>query len=75
MLGKTQCEYKAESIICPRSSYPFYIVTNYIKWVTTSWTDSIFVSLWVHKYQLLLVSISNFVSNFKFNFQVTFPGS
>ena len=29
--------------VCPRSSYPFYIVTNYIKWVTTSWTDGIFM--------------------------------
>ena len=27
--------------ICPRSSNPFYIVTYYIKWVTTSWTLSI----------------------------------
>ena len=25
--------------VCPRSSDPFYIVTYYIKWVTTSWTD------------------------------------
>ena len=24
--------------ICPGSSYPFYIVTYDIKWVTTSWT-------------------------------------
>ena len=27
--------------ICPRRSDPFYKVTCYIKWVTTSWTDSI----------------------------------
>ena len=27
--------------VCPGSSDPFYIVTYYIKWVTTSWTDSI----------------------------------
>ena len=27
--------------VCPRSSDPFYIVTYYIKWVTTSWTDGI----------------------------------
>ena len=27
--------------VCPRSSDPFYIVSYYIKWVTTSWTDSI----------------------------------
>ena len=26
--------------VCPRSSDPFYIVCNYIKWVTTSWTYS-----------------------------------
>ena len=24
--------------VCPRSLYPFYIVTYYIKWVTTLWT-------------------------------------
>ena len=27
--------------VCPRSSDLFYVVTYYIKWVTTSWTDSI----------------------------------
>ena len=26
--------------MCPRSSDPFYKVTYYIKWVTTSWIDS-----------------------------------
>ena len=26
--------------VCPGSSGPFYIVTYYIKWVTTSWTHS-----------------------------------
>ena len=29
--------------VCPRSSYPFYVVSYYIKWVTTSWTDSMTV--------------------------------
>ena len=24
--------------VCPRSSDPFYVVTYYIKWATTSWT-------------------------------------
>ena len=24
--------------VCPGSSDPFYVVTYYIKWVTTSWT-------------------------------------
>ena len=26
--------------MCPRSSDPFYIVSYYIKWVTTTWTHS-----------------------------------
>ena len=26
------------SAICPRGIDPFYIVTYYMKWVTTSWT-------------------------------------
>ena len=28
-----------QSTVCPRSSDPFYIVTYYIKLVTTSWTE------------------------------------
>ena len=28
--------------VCPRSSDSFYILTYYIKWVTISWTHSIF---------------------------------
>ena len=27
--------------VCPRSGGPFYIVSCYIKWVTTSWADGI----------------------------------
>ena len=27
--------------VCPRSIYPYYIVTYYMKWVTFSWTHSI----------------------------------
>ena len=30
-----------ETTVCPRSSDQFYIVSYYIKWVTTSWTHSI----------------------------------
>ena len=26
--------------VCPGSSYPFYVVTYYTEWVTTSWTYS-----------------------------------
>ena len=29
--------------VCPESSDPFYVVTYYIKWVTTSWTKSMYV--------------------------------
>ena len=30
--------------VCPGSSDPFYIVTYYIKWITTSWTYSIILT-------------------------------
>ena len=33
-----------DNTVCPRSSDPFYIVSYYIKWVTTSWTYSISMS-------------------------------
>ena len=36
-LTKHNCEWE---VVCPRSSDPFYIVTYYIRWVTTSWTQS-----------------------------------
>ena len=29
---------------CPKSLDPVYIVTYYIKWVTTSWTDGMLSS-------------------------------
>ena len=32
--------------VCPRSSDPFYVVTYYIKWVTTSWTHSNIARIW-----------------------------
>ena len=28
--------------VCPRSSDPFYTVSYYMKWITTSWTSSSF---------------------------------
>ena len=30
----------SDNTVCPRSSDTFYIVSYYIKWVTTSWTHS-----------------------------------
>ena len=35
-------------IVCPRSSYPFYIISYYIKWVDTSWTYSIYSIIALH---------------------------
>ena len=36
--------------VCARSSDKFYIVTYYMKWVTTSWTYSIFALLRQYNY-------------------------
>ena len=33
--------------VCPRSSDPSYIVSYYIKWVTTSWTYSIILTFFM----------------------------
>ena len=35
--------------VCPESSDPFYMVTSYIKWFTTSWTDSIMYLQYTYK--------------------------
>ena len=48
--------------VYPRSSYPFYIVTYYIKWVTTSWTDGI----------LNLVRLSNNLSECRIRIMYNF---
>ena len=41
--SSTNIEY---STVCPGSSDPFYMVTYYLKWVTTSWTySSAFIAL------------------------------
>ena len=45
--------------VCPRSRDPFYIVThysNYTKWVTTSWTDGIFIYD-IHKMDTFYLSL------------------
>ena len=45
-IGSTAPELARQrySTVCPRSSDPFYIVSYYIKWVTTSWTNSTILS-------------------------------
>ena len=45
-------QLKIVNTVCPRSSDPFYI-TYYLKWVTTSWTDGIFV-LFFDSYKYIL---------------------
>ena len=39
--GMQRHDKRRQATICPRSSDPFYVVTYYIKWVTTSGTHSI----------------------------------
>ena len=34
--------YHNHHTVCPKSSDSFYVVNYYIKWVTTSWTYSVF---------------------------------
>ena len=34
---------------CPKSSYTFYIVTYYLKWVTTSWQTVLFWTPYFHR--------------------------
>ena len=48
-MDKLEIKYKKrkiglgyQSTVRPRISDPFYIESNCIKWVTTSWTNSIF---------------------------------
>ena len=38
--GNTAKKIEEQGTICQGSSDPFYIVSYYIKWVTTSWTHS-----------------------------------
>jgi len=45
-----QVAFKFKGTICPGSSDPFYIVSYYIKWATTSWTHCMFTMLDRDKY-------------------------
>ena len=47
--------------VCPRSSDPFYIVSYYIKWVTTSWSYSMFNYQKGYWYNLLLWGLGKVV--------------
>ena len=39
MYIKNSIFHALDGIVCQRSSDPFYIVSYYIKWLTTSWTS------------------------------------
>ena len=48
--------------MCPRSSDPFYVVTYYKKWITTSWTDGIKQKKRMHRLtdEIKLTSLKSF---------------
>ena len=46
-------QIKNYDTVCPRSSDPIYIVSYYIKWVTTSWTYSIHQGIKTKNYIIL----------------------
>ena len=48
--------------MCPRSSYPIYIVRYYIKWVTTSWTYKILSKFTIYDGSRLLRHVIYLVS-------------
>ena len=52
--SKTQSYRKAQPFytICPGSSHQLFIVSYYIKWVTTSWTHSSFYEVNLYKIYL-----------------------
>ena len=41
--GRVGKMYIFLSTVCPGSSDPFNVVIYYIKWITTSWTYSIYI--------------------------------
>ena len=40
LYANTKLDQGIYTTVCPRSSGPFYVVINYIKWVTNYWTYS-----------------------------------
>ena len=47
--------------VCPGSSDPFFIVSYYIKWVTTSWTYSIYIRLYIFLAKIRIFFILRFI--------------
>ena len=45
LYANTKLDQGIYTTVCPRSSGPFYVVTYYIKWVTTSWTSMLVQSV------------------------------
>ena len=80
-----KCKTYCDITVCPGSSYPFYIVSYYIKWVTTSWAHSTNNKLWILQKKVKLswhhkihtIMIKNYTHNMiKYITQVNpFPGT
>ena len=62
--GKRDSEVKFQRTVCPRSSDRFYIVTYYIKCVTTPWTHSITFRSSVFKVLRINSNLSLTISGF-----------
>ena len=43
--------FQIRSTVCPRSSDPFHVVTYYIQWANTSWTDGSLNKIFVIQYR------------------------
>ena len=56
---KSDIFYPERPNVCSRSSDPFYVVTYYIKWVTTSWT----YSRTSNNVRIKIILFDNFASN------------
>ena len=54
---KKKCQYLITA--CPRSSYQYYIVSYFIKWVTISWTYSMFLYISIQEKTLFFIKQGN----------------
>ena len=71
---QTETVFFKNHTVCPGSSDPIYIVTFFIKWVTTSWTDSIHELVGIFHYDLFRVCESTKVI-FEMGVQICAPFS
>ena len=60
--------------VCPISSYPFYILSYNIKWVTTSWTHSMSKKAWPISYGNILYKTSQDLLDIKWDYNLLCMG-